>query len=255
MKEELLKLKKDLQNLRNYKEDKVELKRIKDTLDMYLDILFPEEKEEWHRKVFNVRFEPHMISDGYFGLMPGPDNGEFQQGKMELSNVIDLIIERMELTNTITCRTEVQADNKRVFIVHGHDTEVKEAVAYVITKLGLEPVILSEESNSGKTIIEKLECYGKVGYAIILLTPCDKGKAVTEKMYKLRARQNVIAEMGFFIGLLGRDRVSVIRRGNIEMPSDFIGLGYISYDNTSWKFDLARELKSVGYDVDANKLI
>lgn len=254
MKEKLLKLKEDLQNLHTYREDEVELKRIKNALDMYLDIIFPSEKEDWHSKIFNIRFQPHLVSDGYFGVMLPPDRGEFQQGITELSNVIDLIIEKMEISKSVTPKGHA-TDNKCVFIVHGHDNEVKEAVSHVVTKLGLEPVILSEESNSGKTIIEKLEYYGKVGYAIILLTPCDKGKAVSEKIYNLRARQNVIAEMGFFIGLLGRNRVSIICRGDIEIPSDFKGLGYISYDNTSWKFELARELKSAGYNVDANKLI
>ena len=254
MKEKLLKLKRDIQNLRSYREDEVELKRIRNTLDMYLDIIFPAEKEEWHSKIFNIRFQPHLVSDGFFGVTVPPDRGEFQQGITELSNVIDLIIEKMEISNSVSSKGHV-TDNKHVFIVHGHDIEVKEAVSHVITKLGLEPVLLSEESNSGKTIIEKLEYYGRVGYAIILLTPCDKGKAATEKTYNLRARQNVNAEMGFFIGLLGRDKVSILRRGNVEIPSDFKGLGYISYDNSSWKFELARELKSAGYNVDANKLI
>lgn len=255
MKEKLLKLKNDLQKLHNYKEDKVELKRIKETLDMYLGIIFPKEKEDWHSKVYNVRFEPHLISDGYFGLIPGPDKGEFQQGKTELSNVIDLIIEKMELTNSVVPKTDDMTDNKRVFVVHGHDNEVKEAVSRSITKLGLEPVILSEESHKGKTIIEKLEDYGDVGYAVVLLTPCDIGRAKEEIESKPRARQNVIAELGYFIGRLGRERVSIIHRADTDIPTDFKGLGYISYNDKGWKMDLARELKSAGYNIDANNLL
>ena len=80
MKEKLLKLKRDLQNLRSYREDEVELKRIRNTLDMYLDIIFPAEKEEWHSKIFNIRFQPHLVSDGFFGVTVPPDRGEFQEG-------------------------------------------------------------------------------------------------------------------------------------------------------------------------------
>ena len=146
-------------------------------------------------------------------------------------------------------------NTNEVFIVHGHNNETKEAVARVLQLLGLEAIILNEKSNQGKTIIEKLEHYGDVGYAIILLTPCDLGKAKEEIELTPRARQNVIAELGYFIGRLGRDRVSIIHRGTTEIPSDFKGLGYISYDKESWKYDLAKELKSAGYKIDVNNLI
>ena len=52
MKEELLKLKKDLQNLRNYKEDKVELKRIKDTFRYVSGCFIPRRKRRMAQKSF-----------------------------------------------------------------------------------------------------------------------------------------------------------------------------------------------------------
>lgn len=251
MKEKLLKIKRDLQNLHSYREDEVELKRIKNALDMYLDIIFPTEKEDWHSKIFNIRFQPHLVSDGYFGVMVPPDRGEFQQGITELSNVIDLIIEKMEISNSVTSKGHM-TDNKRVFIVHGHDTEVKESVARVVEKFDLNAIILNEKANKGKTIVEKLEHYGNVGYAIVLLTPCDLGKAYGDAEFRPRARQNVIAELGFFIGKLGRENVSVICKGETEIPSDFAGLGYISYEKSDWQLSLANELCSAGYDIDFN---
>ena len=256
-KEKFLKLKEDLLKLNNYNDDKVELKRIKNTLQMYIETLFPNDKDDWNSKIFHINFTPPVVSRGLGNIERCADSGEFQRGKEELSNVIDLIIEKIEIVGEQETNTNPKAncDNKRIFIVHGHDNETKEAVARVLQLLGLEVIILNERSNQGKTIIEKLEHYGDVGYAVILLTPCDIGKAKEEIVFMSRARQNVIAELGYFISRLGRDRVSIIHRADTEVPSDFKGLGYISYDNSSWKFELARELKTAGYNIDANKLI
>lgn len=259
MKEKLLKLKEDLQKLYNYNDDIVELKRIKNALHMYIDTIFAkDETEYWHNMIRYVNFTSPIVTRGLGHIEKSLDTGEFQRGKEELSNIIDLIIEKMELVcgsnNTIDPKTN--CDNKRVFIVHGHDNETKESVARTLQTLGLDAIILNEKSNQGKTIIEKLEHYGDVGYAVVLLTPCDIGKAQEETEFMPRARQNVIAELGYFIGRLGRNRVSIIHRADTEIPSDFKGLGYISYNNDgSWKFLLARELKTAGYNIDANKLI
>ncbi len=258
MKDKLLKVKEDLHQIHNYNDDLVELKRIKNTLHMYIDIIFPvEEAESWHNMVRYVNFTSPIVTRGLGHIERSLDSGEFQRGKEELSNIIDLIIEKIEIIgeNSGAKVSTITSNNKKVFVVHGHDNETKEAVARVIQTLGLEAIILNEKSNQGKTIIEKLEHYGDVGYAVVLLTPCDIGKAQEETEFVPRARQNVIAELGYFIGRLGRNRVSIIHRTNVDIPSDFKGLGYISYNNSSWKFDLARELKSAGYNIDANKLI
>lgn len=192
-----------------------------------------------------------------FGLRLDQDRGEFEIGKQKLLDVIDLIIEKMDIMSIKDIPIGIAEDytnNTKIFIVHGHDNETKEAVARLLEKLGLSAVILNEQANKGKTIIEKLEHYDDVGYAIVLLTPCDLGKAYDSNELKPRARQNVVAELGYFIAKLGRARVSVIRRGDTEVPSDFAGLGYIDYQNTLWQFELAKELKSVGYNIDLNKL-
>lgn len=76
-------------------------------------------------------------------------------------------------------------------------------------------------------------------------------------MARLRARQNVVLELGYFAAKLGRNRVFVLKFGELEMPSDISGVVYTAYDNPSgnWRFDLVRELKAAGYAVDANKLV
>lgn len=150
-------------------------------------------------------------------------------------------------------KTEKQQVNyARIFIVHGHDGEMKQSVARIIEKQGIEAVILSEQVNKGKTIIEKLEGNSDVGGAICLFTSDDEGKGKKETELKPRARQNVVLEAGYFMGKLGRDHVVLLADNGIEMPSDLSGIVYTSTNN--WQFDLLKELKAMGYKIDFNKL-
>jgi hypothetical protein len=148
----------------------------------------------------------------------------------------------------------------KAFIVHGHDDEMKQAVARTLSLLGLVPIILHEQPNEGKTIIEKFEKHADVGFAIILLSPDDMAYpyGTTPKSAKARARQNVILELGYFAAKLGRARVFPLYRdgANLELPSDIAGVIYNVYDAPGrWRLDLVRELKASEYDVDANKLV
>lgn len=148
-------------------------------------------------------------------------------------------------------RTE-QTPNNKVFIVHGHDGELKEAVARIIEKQDVETIILSEKANSGRTIIEKIEDYSDVNGAVCLFTADDVGKEKDEKEEKPRARQNVVFEAGFFMGMLGRDHVVLLADNEVEMPSDLSGVVYTSTSN--WQLELLKELKVMGYSIDFNKL-
>lgn len=150
--------------------------------------------------------------------------------------------------------------SRKVFIVHGHDEEMKQVVARTLTSLELDPVILHEQSNQGRAIIEKFEDYSNVPFAVVLLSPDDMGYRSDEPSgnAKPRARQNVILELGFFIGRLGREHVFTLLRGDqdFEIPSDYSGVIYERYDGAdgAWRLRLVKELQSLGYDVDANKL-
>jgi predicted nucleotide-binding protein len=149
--------------------------------------------------------------------------------------------------------------SKKIFIVHGHAGELKEATARLLTRLDLEPVILHEQSDRGLTIIEKFSAHAKEsGFAVVLLTADDVGSKGTVKSHstlKLRARQNVVFEMGFFFGSLGRGRVCAIFDQDIEMPSDLGGILYVPYDPSgSWRLRVAKEIRAAGYDVDLNRL-
>ncbi len=117
-------------------------------------------------------------------------------------------------------------------------------------------MVLHEQPNEGRTIIEKFEDYTDVRFAVVLLTPDDVGGLQDNAGdTKPRARQNVIFEFGYFIGKLGRERVCALVKGNVEKPSDYDGVLYIQLDDSEgWKMRLVRELKSAGYNIDANRV-
>jgi predicted nucleotide-binding protein len=144
--------------------------------------------------------------------------------------------------------------SRRVFIVHGHDEGARESVARFVERLGFEPVILHERPNKGRALISKFrEEAAEIGFAVVLMTPDDVGgKAGGEQ--RPRARQNVIFELGFFIGGLGPSRVAALVKGNVETPSDYDGVVYIPFDG-DWQRGLARELEAAHFDIDWNKVM
>lgn len=144
---------------------------------------------------------------------------------------------------------------RKVFVVHGHDTEMKETVARFLERIEFEAVILHEQASAGDTIIEKFERNSDVGYAVVLLSGDDVGAPVGNKAeLKSRARQNVILELGYFIGRLGRSHVCPLVKGSLDIPSDFHGVVYVPFEGESWKIHLVRELRHLGFELDTNKV-
>lgn len=141
---------------------------------------------------------------------------------------------------------------RKVFIVHGHDEAAKEGMARFLSQIGFKPIILHEQASANRTVIEKFEANADVGFAVVLLTPDDEGHAKGEDP-KPRARQNVIAELGYFVGRLGRARVAVFKKGDVEVPSDFAGVIYTPLDGGgAWKQNLGQELQEAGFEIDWN---
>jgi len=136
--------------------------------------------------------------------------------------------------------------SKKVFVVHGHDSEAKETVARFIERLGLEAIVLHEQPNAGRTVIEKFEQYTDVGFAVVLLTPDDVGAANADRANLTpRARQNVVLELGYFLGKLKRSRVCALYKTGVEIPSDFDGVLYVELDDKgAWRTKLAQELSN-----------
>jgi predicted nucleotide-binding protein len=146
----------------------------------------------------------------------------------------------------------------RIFLVHGHDEALLQETARFLQTLDQEFVILREQPNRGRTIIEKFEDFADVGFAVIHLTPDDRGgqegDAFDNQMP--RARQNVILELGYFLGRLGRSRVCALYRPGVLIPSDYSGVLYVELDNRgAWKLELAKELKAAGFTVDMNRAL
>ncbi|NPV22689.1 nucleotide-binding protein [Bradyrhizobium sp. 81013] len=167
----------------------------------------------------------------------------------------DDIAEKSLKDNDTTDLEEPGRPSPEIFIVHGHAGEPREAIARFLERLGLRPIILHEQANQGKTIIEKFETYANVGFAIVLLTPDDVG-GTTGGAQRARARQNVILELGYFIGRLKRERVCALKVGDVELPSDILGIVWTPYDaGGAWKLSLGQELQAAGYDIDWNRIM
>ena len=147
-------------------------------------------------------------------------------------------------------------DSKKVFIVHGHNETVKQTVARTLENLGLTPIILAEQPDKGRTVIEKFESEGNdVGFAVVLLTADDKGRKNKARKMQSRTRQNVVFEMGYFMALLGRERVMLLLQEGVEEPSDLKGIVYTQLDKDgNWKHRLVKELREQGYHVSSDSL-
>lgn len=150
-----------------------------------------------------------------------------------------------------TTTTPKRADERAIFIVHGHDEAARDSIRVFVQRItGVMPISLAEEPAKGRTIIEKFEAVGGVAaYVIVLLSPDDVGQ--TTEGHRLneepspRARQNVVMELGYFIGKIGRSKIAVMD-ADVERPSDIAGLNYIAYPGQNWKEDLRVELSAAG---------
>lgn len=141
----------------------------------------------------------------------------------------------------------------KIFVVHGHDNDLKNEVARFIEHQNIDAIILHEQIDTGKTIIEKIEEHSEVGFAIILYTPCDVGRSSreSEEENKHRARQNVVFEHGYFMAKLGRSNVLALKKEDVEIPNDLSGTIHTVYDSPgAWKLNLAQTLANAGYEID-----
>lgn len=209
----------------------------------------------------------HAAGDG--GLYAGMDADEYAaylhstflnritilRGCIEqLQTEIELRVSAPVVTPESVSANAPKPIGRKVFVVHGHNHGVKETVARFLDKLDLDPVILHEQANLNRTLIEKFSAYADVQFAVVLLTADDEGRAHGDDALKPRARQNVIFELGYFIGALGRDKVCALYEHGVEIPSDYQGVAFVEYKGDQWRPELFRELHAVGFEIDANRL-
>jgi predicted nucleotide-binding protein len=153
--------------------------------------------------------------------------------------------------------TEVEQRGHDVFIVHGTNHGVRDAVALFLKTVDIEPIILDLQPSRGRTIIEKFEANSNVGFAVVLMTGDDRGgpKDAPAESHLLRARQNVYFELGYFVAKLGRGNVCALHEEGVEIPSDYAGVIYIPIDSHgAWKYKIAQELETAGIAVNKDKL-
>lgn len=161
---------------------------------------------------------------------------------------LSLIIDEIVDANPEKENTKVEKVNgTKVFIIHGHDELLKAQVQLLLSRAGVSNIVLHEQADRGRTIIDKLiEESRDANYAIALLCPDDIMGDGTQ-----RARQNVIMEIGYFMGKLGKERIRLVKKGDTEIPSDLQGILYENYDEAgAWKMKIAKELIAVGIFVD-----
>lgn len=216
--------------------------------------------------------EIHFYPTIRYGGMPSSRDDEWWRSASDSwANVLATALEELEIkraTNNLHVQPSTHAidtkDSKKninqVFVVHGHDVAMKAAVARVLERLGLKPIILHEQADKGRTIIEKFIDHSSVGFAVVLFSPDDLAyeKGSSSDSARPRARQNVVLELGFFLGKLGRERVLVLHKQvpNFDMPSDYAGVLFKPFDEAqAWRLELARELAANGFKVDANRLL
>ena len=216
------------------------------------------ENSRFIREFADITFRPRTVGELIF-----VERQSFQNGLVKAQIILEALLEEIESywsdggPSQAKEETFQRVVSNRVFVVHGRDDGSRNTVARFLESLELEPIILQERPNEGRTIIQKFEDHSGVNFAVVLCTPDDVGALATEQ-HKLRPRprQNVILELGFFWGKLGRKKVCALLEGDMDMPSDFGGVLYIPLDESEgWKLTLARELRAAGMNIDLNRII
>jgi predicted nucleotide-binding protein len=205
----------------------------------------------------NYRFVPSEINlltaDPKFREMM--DRSAFATG-LQTARAL-LLTAILEVNQWLEALAPPTPPSRKVFVVHGHDEGLREAAARLLSRLDLNPIILQEQPVQGRTIIESIAAHSDVAFAVVLLTPDDVGAGIKDSdNLKKRARQNVILELGYFVGKLGRGHACALVKGDVELPSDWHGVLYVPVDEGGgWRYRLAQELRAAGLDVDLNKII
>lgn len=239
-------------------EDTTELDYIKKRINLYIKKMFNGD-EKYANDIKRIPFESRLISADRQEKMR-----VWEEGRQRLINVIKTMQDEIRLFSESEKENDKtineKSSSRKVFVVHGHDQAMKESVARCLDKLELEPIILHERSDQGRNVLQKLQDESSdVSFAVVLLsgddTCIDKNNPSN---IKTRARQNVILELGYFIGVLGNKNVLTLfnPENNFEMPTDYAGILYTEYDFAgNWRFKLAKELKESGLNIDVNKLL
>lgn len=154
---------------------------------------------------------------------------------------------------------ETVSGSPSIFVIHGRADAPRLAVQNLLLRATSHPpVVLMDQGNRGATIIEKLEeQLGKnAGFAVVILTGDDEGRLSGTDEMQPRARQNVILELGYAMGRLGRRNVTLLHEEGVELPSDINGVAYYPLDTQGgWQRHLLGDLKAAGFEISAEALL
>jgi predicted nucleotide-binding protein len=225
-----------------------ECHRWQNRVSRYLSEVFDAGRSSEFAKLWNVGTPWRGAQESQLGMLEGVLTKLLEQ---------DTALKSLAPLTSAAVPAVAPVPSRKVFVVHGHDSEAKESVARFLERLGLEPIILHEQANEGRTVIEKFEAHSNVGFAVVLLTPDDVG-AAKDKVANLnkRARQNVVLELGYFLGKLRRSHVCALYKSGVEIPSDYQGVLYTELDQKgAWRTSLAQELSNAGLQIDLKALL
>lgn len=234
----------------NYKDEST-LDSIRRKIELYNNTIFHKERN-YGRQSRTIMFSALVF----------PCSEEYRQdcwksGQKELINLIQTMIEDYEMTSNTTTKAKTnnrtpKKSNNKVFIVHGRNDNRLQEVELFIRRIGLDPIILKEQASKGKSIIEKIETYSNVSFAIVLYTACDVGKYKEDENLLPRARQNVVFEHGYMVAHLKRENVIALIENGVDIPGDWSGVVYTTFDS-DWKHDTMKEMEAAGLSLDWSK--
>jgi len=197
---------------------------------------------------------------GQFRLDSGEVINVYDSGKVHVAGkATELGAELATLFGSASPVVGSAAASGSVFVVYGHDASAKDALEAMLRRWGLTPIILDQEAASGLTLIEKIDKkVADVSYAVVLMTGDDlaRVKGETDAPLVPRARQNVVLELGIFLGRLGRAQVAILYERGVELPSDIHGVEYLPFEKKieEKKLELAKAMANAGFEIDLKKV-
>lgn len=247
---------------------------LKAAISQTLSDIFGHGSVDWQIYQPSIELDPGALSRNYQAMGSSLNGGgDFRPGtpkyKADLVDSITIgkeralslleqavggLIERLQLSPAEPLPQTRQPDGK-VFLVHGRDDAAKNEVALFLQRIGLDAVVLHLKPNRGRHLLTKFrETSEGASFAVVLMNADDEGGLAGQPSQK-RARQNVVFELGYFIGKLGPENVTALVVEGVEKPSDFDGIAYIGFDfRGGWKSELARELHAAKIPFEHSKV-
>ena len=210
---------------------------------------FSKQNFDYLKKIFVSKSiaEEYAASSLYIGSFFGSDFS-LTEKQLKIQNEIQEKLDKLvSIRDSLALLKPEEKKKQKVFFVHNDDNIIAQEILDFIEKHNFKPIILKDLAKAGKTLIDEIENVPDINYAIVVLTPDEIGGKERENL-QFRASQNVILELGIFVGKLGRNRVSGIRDESITLPEDFHGFEYIVYDpKGKWQHQLMKQLKAAGF--------